>query len=608
MSEIVVRDLRFSYPPRQPGGEPVYVLSGIDLQIERGEFFSIIGPTGAGKTTLCLTLNGIVPHSTGGRFGGDVIVGGLNTRQHPVALLSSQVGIVLQDAESQLFNMTVESEVAFGPESLGVPRAEIQERVDWALSAVEMAAHRHRSPFHLSGGQKQRVAIAAMLAMLPRILVLDEPTAGLDPVGKAEVFRVISELRRSRQMTIVLVEQESEKIAEFSDRVAALHDARIALIGSPAEVFSQVGLLHEMGVTRPQVSELAGLFNARRGTRYAFTTVDEAWRTLAFRIAPAGSVTRRPLGSVYHPREAPHATGSPARPGRGSQIPDEPDLQTPDEQSPCIQVHDLWYRYDGEADALRGISLDIAEGGFVAIVGQNGSGKTTLVKHFNGLLKPSRGTVRVYGRDTAGLSVGQLARQVGYVFQNPDYQIFSPTVREEIAFGPKNLGLAPAKVNQRVAETLARFHLAAHANAPPALLGYGLRRKVGVAAVYAMHPRVFILDEPTAGLDWRGIQELMSLLKAMNAKGHTILLVTHDMRVVAEHARRTVIIHEGRILADGDTRAVFKRTDRLAHARIEPPQIAQLAQRLAPWGIPADVLTVEAFYDAYEAHQSRLKN
>jgi cobalt transport protein ATP-binding subunit len=605
LSEIIVHDLRFSYPPLQRSGEPIPVLTSVELQVERGEFLSIMGGTGVGKTTLCLALNGTVPHSTGGRFGGDVVVAGLNTKEHPVALLASQVGVVFQDAESQLFNMTVEDEVAFGLESLGVPRAEMRERVDWALSAVGMVPHRHRSPFHLSGGQKQRVAIAAMLAMLPRILVLDEPTSGLDPVGKAEVFCVISQLSRNRQMTIVLVEQEGEKIAEFSDRVAVLHEGQIALIGSPADVFSRVDLLHEMGVTVPQVSELANLLNRHMGTRHVFTTLDDARQALAYKIAPAGRATRKPLESVGYPREAPVViTGSSAELRQGPVTPDKPNPHALNSQSLCIQVRDLWYRYDGESDALRGTSLDVEEGDFVAIIGQNGSGKTTLVKHFNGLLKPTRGTVQVYGRDTTDLSVGQLARQVGYVFQNPDHQIFSPTVRQEIAFGPQNLGLTGDEVDRRVAEALARFHLAAHADAPPALLGYGLRRKVGVAAVYAMRPRVFILDEPTAGLDWRGVQELMSLLSDMNAEGHTILLVTHDMRIVAEHARRTMVLHEGKVLADGNTRVVFKRTDWLIRAHIEPPQIVQLARQLALSGVgtPTGVLTVEAFCHAYEAH------
>jgi len=286
--EISIHDLHFAYPvlsgvegpPLASDSEPIPVLKGINLEVERGEFVSIMGPTGVGKTTLCLTLNGIVPQSTGGTIRGEVVVVGLNTRQHPVPELASRVGIVFQDPESQFFNMTVEDEVAFGPESLGLDPREIQERVDWALTMVGMSQHRHRSPFQLSGGEKQRVAIAAILAMTPRLLVLDEPTSGLDPIGKAEVFRVVRELKQREQMTIVMVEQESEKIAEFSDRVVVLHDGKVALADSPDRVFAQVELMHQIGLAVPQVSELANLFNTRRNTSYAFTSLEDAYQAL----------------------------------------------------------------------------------------------------------------------------------------------------------------------------------------------------------------------------------------------------------------------------------------------------------------------------------------
>jgi energy-coupling factor transporter ATP-binding protein EcfA2 len=283
--EISIHDLHFSYPPLIPNGEPVPVLKGIDLEMERGEFVSIMGPTGVGKTTLCLALNGIVPQSTGGTIRGEVVVAGLNTRQHPVPELASRVGIVFQDPESQFFNMTVEDEVAFGPESLGLDPSEIRERVDWALTVVGMRSHRHRSPFQLSGGEKQRVAIAAVLTMTPRILVLDEPTSGLDPIGKAEVFHVVRELKQRDGMTTVMVEQESEKIAEFSDRVVVLRDGKIALMGAPDRIFAQVELMHEIGLAVPQVSELAHLFNTRRNTRYAFTSLEGAYQALGSRFA-----------------------------------------------------------------------------------------------------------------------------------------------------------------------------------------------------------------------------------------------------------------------------------------------------------------------------------
>jgi cobalt transport protein ATP-binding subunit len=331
--------------------------------------------------------------------------------------------------------------------------------------------------------------------------------------------------------------------------------------------------LHEIGVAVPQVSELAALLDGRWGTHRFFTTLDEAAQTLT----PTRMASPRsdPAKSVQ--------TGAMAA------------------REPCVAVRRLRYRYDDQTEALRGIDLNIEEEDFVAVVGQNGSGKTTLVKHLNGLLAPTEGAVRVFGRDTRSQTVGQLARQVGYVFQNPDHQIFSPTVREELAFGPRNLGLSSRQVEARVEEALARFRLADHADTPPALLGYGLRRKVGVAAVYTMQPRLFILDEPTAGLDWQGSQELMTLLNEMNAQGHTILLVTHDMRTVAQYARRVIVLHQGRLLLDGDPRTVFGDAEKLAQAGIEPPQITQLAQRLAPWGVPRDLLTVLDFCEVYES-------
>jgi energy-coupling factor transporter ATP-binding protein EcfA2 len=296
--EISIRDLHFSYPALSgvegsaltPDGELIPVLKGINLEVERGEFVSIMGSTGVGKTTLCLALNGIVPQSTGGTIRGEVVVVGLNTRQHPVPELASRVGIVFQDPESQFFNMTVEDEVAFGPEGLGLDPREIRERVDWALTMVGMSPHRHRSPFHLSGGEKQRVAIASILAMTPRILVLDEPTSGLDPIGKAEVFRVVRELKQREQMTIVMVEQESEKIAEFSDRVVVLRDGKIALVDTQDRVFAQVELMHEIGLAVPQVSELAHLFNTRHNTSYAFTSLEDAYQALEPSVELAGEV------------------------------------------------------------------------------------------------------------------------------------------------------------------------------------------------------------------------------------------------------------------------------------------------------------------------------
>jgi energy-coupling factor transport system ATP-binding protein len=276
------------------------------------------------------------------------------------------------------------------------------------------------------------------------------------------------------------------------------------------------------------------------------------------------------------------------------------ELETP---NLAIVVQDLWYSYGGEVTALRGIDLEIEDGDYVAVIGQNGSGKTTLVKHFNGLLKPTRGRVLVRGnnglQDTASLTVGQLARAVGYVFQNPDHQIFCDTTREELAFGPRNLGLPETEVRRRVDEALVHFDLEEYADRPPAVLGYGLRRKIGVAAVYAMRPRIFILDEPTTGLDWRSTMELMELIGEMHHRGHTILLVTHDMKLVTAFSQKSLVLRDGQVLAYDETRAVFKHSEILRDTQIEPPQITQLAKRMVPYGMPDDVLSVEEFYAAY---------
>ena len=265
---------------------------------------------------------------------------------------------------------------------------------------------------------------------------------------------------------------------------------------------------------------------------------------------------------------------------------------------PCIRTQRLAFRYDEEIPALNGIDVEISENAYLAIVGQNGSGKTTLAKHLNGLLRPTSGRVWVYGVDTATVTVGELARSVGYVFQNPDHQIFCASTREEIAFGPRNLGFYPAEVSARTEEALRAFNLLDYADIPPAVLGFGLRRLVSVAAVYAMRPRILILDEPTTGLDWRSACELMALVDQLHAQGHTIVLITHDMRLVAEYCKEMLVMYDGRVVAYGTTREVFRQIEDLRQAQIRPPQITELGRRLAKWGF-GDVLSVSEFCKVY---------
>lgn len=277
---ISVRALTYRYPPLLRGRELEPVLRGVDLEVAAGEFLALMGPNGVGKTTLCLALNGIVPQSTGGVIGGSVSVLGHDARRTPVHHLARHVGIVYQDPESQLYSATVEAEVAFGPENLAVPPQEIAERVAWALDVVGMTAHRERAPAHLSGGQKQRVAIAAALAMLPPLLILDEPTAALDPRGRQEVFRVIEQLRQDRRMTIVMVSQDGEHVAAYADRLAVMVDGRIVRDGPPEALFQDADLMRAAGIAPPQLVELSRTLQSQFGALPSFATLDAGERVL----------------------------------------------------------------------------------------------------------------------------------------------------------------------------------------------------------------------------------------------------------------------------------------------------------------------------------------
>jgi len=531
-----------------------------------------MGPTGAGKSTLCLTLNGIIPHSLSGTIRGSVKVNGMDTMSHGVHLLTSKVGMVFQEPESQLFAMNVEEELSFGPENLGVPPEEIRRRVDWALKVVRMEQFRQHSPFRLSGGQKQRVAIAAALSMLPEILVLDEPTASLDPIGKMEVFSVVHELRNIRNMTVIMVEHESEEIARCSDRVVVMNGGRIVLEGTPRQIFSKTETLTKIGLSTPQVCELANRMNNgfQRKEPYSFMTLQEAEQTIrrdfsignaAPTAATASYLTTRPLASAGE-----HA---------------------------AVEVQDLHFGYDPGVEILHGITLTISKGEFVAIIGQNGSGKTTLVKHFNGLLRPNSGRVLVNGVDTAQRTVAQLSRTVGYLFQNPDHQIFNVSVEDEIAFGLKNLGISQEDTEKRIEEALRLVGLEEYRKVPPSTLGLGQRRKVTLAAIVAMKPEIMILDEPTTGIDWNGSLQLMDSVTELNKQGHTIVTITHSMRVVAQYAQRTVVLADGRVILDGPTREVFSKPEILETTFLTPPQITSLGQRLR---LAPDILSVDEFY------------
>jgi energy-coupling factor transporter ATP-binding protein EcfA2 len=452
-------------------------------------------------------------------------------------------------------------------------------------------------------------------------LVLDEPTASLDPFGKMGVFNVLADLARDRRLAVVMATQELEWVPRFADRVLVLHEGRIALEGAPDDVFHHFRELREWGIGAPQMVELADRLSRRTGRPYRFSTVAGAYRQLARNaeqemISAAAPSAEQATVAVSPDRDRP---GTAHRDGAGASRPSiqgsaeiirsrddlsgRPDLSLP--LPPAIRVENLSFTYADGTAALQGVSLNLEPGEFVALLGPNGSGKTTLAKHLDGLLRSSTGFVLVGGLDTRAVSAAQLARQVGYVFQNPDHQIFAPTVEEEVAFGPRSQGVPEDVVARRVAEALDRFGLASFAGVPPASLGFAQRRQVALAAVLAAAPRVVILDEPTGGLDARSRREIMSVIAGFNvgapalgAAGGTVLLITHDMALVAEYARRAVVLVDGRVLFDGAVSDLFRRRDLLARAGLGLPPVVRLANRLARHGLAGDVLTTDDLVEA----------
>lgn len=519
----------------------------------------MMGHGGAGKSTLCYCLNALIPKFFKGTYEGRVLIKGTEVGQSRVYDMSRLVGLVFQDFESQLFSTNVELEVAFGPENYGVPREEIRRRIDKYLTFVRLAELRNREPASLSGGQKQRLAIASILAMEPEVLVMDEPTTDLDPIGRDEVLSVAGELERQGR-TLLIVDHEPET-AQGADLVFLMKEGHLVRQGAPREVLTDVPLVLDCGVMPPQVVELFHKLN---------------WPELPWTVEEALQLFR----------EAPLRLKPEAR----DMLRRMDDARTREVKDQVIlAAKGLGYVYEeGNVEALRDVDLQIRAGEFVAIIGQNGSGKTTLAKQFNGLLHPTRGEVLVDGASTRTLSRAALARAVGYVFQNPDHQIFARTVREEVAFGPRNFGMDEAEIEERVAEALRVVGLEGYEERDPFALTKGERQRVAVASVLATRPRVVILDEPTTGLDYPQQRRMMDMLATLNRMGHTVIIITHSMWVVTEYATRTLVMKDGRVIRDGPTREVFADEETLAEAFLKPPPIVRLGNRLGVTALTVD--------------------
>jgi len=566
---VEVRDLQYTYP-----NASAPALRGLDLTVEEGEFILLTGPSGCGKTTFCRCLNGLIPHFYSGELRGEVVVVGLSTRDHPTTELARHVGLIFQNPDNQIFALTVEKDVAFGLENLGVEKARMRKAVDWALGVTGISDLRHRATHELSGGQKQRLAIASILAMRPRVIVLDEPTSFLDPVGAERIFEVLDSLNREYRMTIILIEHRMDLAVRHVDRAIVFTGGKIVADGPPYEVFASEDT-RLTGVGIPKIVELSKLLS-RRGIVFKENplTADSFVENIETRISRIEAGRRE--------RPVPADVGGLIDEQRGR---------------PIIEVAGVSYTYPSGVQALRDVSLTIHQGEFVAIMGENGAGKTTLVKHFNGLLKPQDGRVVVDGVDVSQVSVASLSRNVGLVFQNPDDQLFSENVEEEISFALRNFGFESEVIEKRVEWALNLLDLERYRKSSPFILSGGERKRTALASVLAWDPEVVVLDEPTIGQDYAQKERLRHFLMQLRTQGKTPIIVTHDVEFVAECRPRIILMADGRIISDGPTDRIMTDMDALKRASVSPPEVTKVFSKLSRYGFPPNVVEVEEAAD-----------
>lgn len=550
MSLIEVKDLKYRYP-----GTTELALDGVSFTVEKGEFIGIAGENGAGKSSLSQALLGLIPQFYKGAYGGSVTVCGMDARSTPVSELCRHVGLVFQNPFNQLSGAkdTVYDEVGYGLQNLGFPPEKIRTRVESVLRCFGIWEYRDRNPFDLSGGQLQRVAICSVLAMNPDVLILDEPTSQLDPEGSEEVFHTVDELTKMG-ITIIMIEQKIEKLAGYCDRVLLMHQGHVVDYDTPRKIFSREDL-YDLGVNPPAY------------TRFARANA------LVFEDGPL-PVTHAETLELVKASGADRATLIASLRGMtaGVQMESAGAAAT-------FQVQDLRFSYVKDREVLHGLNLALDHRP-TAIIGQNGAGKTTLVRVLKGLLKPDSGEIRYQGENLETKTVAELASRVGYVFQNPDDQIFKYKVLEEVMFGPLNIGMSPQEAEASAHEALRMVGLDEKADENPYDLELSDRKMVAIASVLAMNTDVIILDEPTIAQSWNGREKIREIIQTQAAQGKLVIAILHDMDFVANSFARVIAMAHGEILADGTPAEVFRNHPVLEKAALAAPPLYELLEEL----------------------------
>ncbi|MCC2219995.1 energy-coupling factor transporter ATPase [Coprococcus sp. CLA-AA-H212] len=588
---IRAEQVRFQYKKRDVDGNVIAteeILKGVDLTIKKGEFIALLGRNGSGKTTFSKQLNAILRPSEG-----TVTVDEMGTRDaEKLYEIRQHVGMVFQNPDNQMVAANVEEEVAFGPENLGMESDTIVARVKQALEQVRMWKRRKTAPNHLSGGQKQRIAIAGILAMHPDYIVLDEPTAMLDPKGRKEVMEALQRLNQEQEMTVILITHDMEEAA-LASRVILLADGQMRFDGRPEKFFGADALLAEMGMEAPlsyRVRKLidSDVFEKKIGdARVEEATIDKREKVAEYDKTGREWEASSELVDKKKNKKA--------------------EAETDEKNQDLLSLQHVSYIYSPgtayEKVALDDVNLSLGKGEIVGLAGHTGSGKSTMIQLLNGLLKPTGGTVTFEGKDihAKGYSGNYLRSKVGMVFQYPEHQMICDTVWEDVAFGPSKQGLTGEACETRVEEALRFVDLPEkYYQASPLQLSGGQKRRVAIAGVLAMHPEYIILDEPAAGLDAAGKREIFDRIRRMSREqGIGVLLVSHSMEDLAEYADRIIVLDDGKKILDDRPAQIFAKRETLADCGLDVPETVKLADKLRANGyqIPQNVIREKELLD-----------
>lgn len=588
---IRAEQVRFQYKKRDVDGNVIAteeILKGVDITIKKGEFIALLGRNGSGKTTFSKQLNAILRPSEG-----MVTVDEMGTRDaEKLYDIRQHVGMVFQNPDNQMVAANVEEEVAFGPENLGMESDTIVARVKQALEQVRMWKRRKTAPNHLSGGQKQRIAIAGILAMHPDYIVLDEPTAMLDPKGRKEVMEALQRLNQEQEMTVILITHDMEEAA-LASRVILLADGQMRFDGRPEKFFGADALLAEMGMEAPlsyRVRKLidSDVFEKKIGdARVEEATIDKREKVAEYDKTGREWEASSELVDKKKNKKA--------------------EAETDEKNQDLLSLQHVSYIYSPgtayEKVALDDVNLSLGKGEIVGLAGHTGSGKSTMIQLLNGLLKPTGGTVTFEGKDihAKGYSGNYLRSKVGMVFQYPEHQMICDTVWEDVAFGPSKQDLTGEACETRVEEALRFVDLPEkYYQASPLQLSGGQKRRVAIAGVLAMHPEYIILDEPAAGLDAAGKREIFDRIRRMSREqGIGVLLVSHSMEDLAEYADRIIVLDDGKKILDDRPAQIFAKRETLADCGLDVPETVKLADKLRANGyqIPQNVIREKELLD-----------